>query len=83
MVAYFKPQKFPQDFIRLAFLVNQIISGVKFLLVGDVILLLCRFFLLYRSVSQEIICIIISLILFVITIALALTRKMSKVSIDG
>ena len=38
MIACFKPQKSPQDFVRLAYLVNQIIPNVKFLLVGDGIL---------------------------------------------
>ena len=35
MVSCFKPQKSPQDFIKLAFLVHQSIPKVKFLLVGD------------------------------------------------
>lgn len=35
MVACFKPQKSPQDFIRLAFLTGQNIANVKFILVGD------------------------------------------------
>lgn len=38
MISCFKPQKSPQDFIRLAYLVNQIIPEVKFILVGDGIL---------------------------------------------
>lgn len=38
MIACFKPQKSPQDFIRLAFLVNKKFPGVKFILVGDGIL---------------------------------------------
>jgi glycosyltransferase involved in cell wall biosynthesis len=38
MVSCFKPQKSPQDFIKLASLVNKIQPGVKFLLVGDGIL---------------------------------------------
>ncbi|MDD5477754.1 MAG: glycosyltransferase family 4 protein [Candidatus Omnitrophica bacterium] len=38
MVSCFKPQKAPQDFIRLAFLVNQRMPSVKFILVGDGIL---------------------------------------------
>ncbi len=38
MVSCFKPQKAPQDFIRLAFLVNQSMPSVKFILVGDGIL---------------------------------------------
>lgn len=38
MVACFKPQKAPQDFIKLAFLVNQSMSFVKFILVGDGVL---------------------------------------------
>jgi glycosyltransferase involved in cell wall biosynthesis len=35
MIACFKPQKSPQDFIRLAFLVNQTLPETKFLLIGD------------------------------------------------
>lgn len=35
MVACFKVQKSPQDFVRLAYLVNQILPEVKFVLVGD------------------------------------------------
>lgn len=35
MVACFKPQKSPQDFIRLASLARQAIPKVKFILVGD------------------------------------------------
>lgn len=35
MVACFKPQKAPQDFIRAASLVVKVLPGVKFLLVGD------------------------------------------------
>jgi len=35
MVSCFKPQKSPQDFIRLSFLVNKTLPKVKFLLVGD------------------------------------------------
>ncbi|MEI6631407.1 MAG: glycosyltransferase family 4 protein [bacterium] len=35
MIACFKPQKSPQDFIRLAFLVRQQMPRVKFILVGD------------------------------------------------
>jgi len=38
MISCFKPQKCPQDFIKLAFLVNQVLPEVKFLLVGDGIL---------------------------------------------
>lgn len=38
MIACFKPQKSPQDFIRLAFLVNKKLPGVKFILAGDGIL---------------------------------------------
>ena len=38
MVSCFKPQKSPQDFIRLAFLVNKVIPKLKFLLVGDGVL---------------------------------------------
>lgn len=38
MISCFKPQKSPQDFIKLAFLVNKIQPDVKFLLVGDGIL---------------------------------------------
>ncbi len=38
MVSCFKPQKSPQDFIKLAFLVHKNIPNVKFLLVGDGIL---------------------------------------------
>jgi glycosyltransferase involved in cell wall biosynthesis len=35
MVACFKPQKSPQDFIKLAFLVRQSMPHIKFILVGD------------------------------------------------
>jgi len=35
MIACFKPQKSPQKFIRLAFLIGQSIPNVKFILVGD------------------------------------------------
>jgi Glycosyltransferase len=35
MVGCFKPQKSPQDFIRLAFLLQPDLSRVKFILVGD------------------------------------------------
>ncbi len=35
MISCLKPQKSPQDFIKLAFLVNQNLSNVKFILVGD------------------------------------------------
>ncbi len=38
MVSCFKPQKSPQDFIKLAFLINKVSPNVKFLLVGDGIL---------------------------------------------
>jgi glycosyltransferase involved in cell wall biosynthesis len=38
MVACFKPQKSPTDFIRLAFLVKKSLPKVKFILVGDGIL---------------------------------------------
>jgi len=38
MISCLKPQKSPQDFIKLAFLVNKILPDVKFLLVGDGIL---------------------------------------------
>ncbi len=38
MVACFKPQKCPQDFIKLACLVNRDIPEVKFVLVGDGVL---------------------------------------------
>jgi len=38
MVSCFKPQKSPQDFIKLANLIKQILPGIKFLLVGDGVL---------------------------------------------
>jgi glycosyltransferase involved in cell wall biosynthesis len=38
MVSCLKPQKSPLDFIKLAFMVNQILPKVKFILVGDGIL---------------------------------------------
>jgi glycosyltransferase involved in cell wall biosynthesis len=38
MIACFKPQKSPQDFIKLAYLVSKAIPHTKFLLVGDGIL---------------------------------------------
>lgn len=38
MIACFKPQKCPQDFIKLAHLVNQTMPNVKYVLVGDGIL---------------------------------------------
>ncbi len=38
MVACFKPQKAPQDFIKLAFLINKDFPNVKFILAGDGIL---------------------------------------------
>lgn len=49
MIACFKPQKSPQDFIKLAFLIKKVSQNVKFLLIGDGILrkkierLICRF----------------------------------------
>jgi len=41
MISCFKPQKSPQDFIKLAFLINQALPNVKFILVGDGILRKC------------------------------------------
>ena len=38
MISCFKPQKSPQDFIKLAALVNKILPKIKFLLVGDGVL---------------------------------------------
>ena len=38
MISCFKPQKSPQDFIKLASLVNKVIPQTKFLLVGDGVL---------------------------------------------
>jgi glycosyltransferase involved in cell wall biosynthesis len=38
MISCLKPQKCPQDFIKLAFLVNKAYANIKFLLVGDGIL---------------------------------------------
>jgi len=38
MVACFKPQKAPQDFIKMASLVNEVLPEVKFILIGDGIL---------------------------------------------
>lgn len=38
MISCLKPQKYPQDFIRIASLVTRELSNVKFLLVGDGIL---------------------------------------------
>ena len=38
MIACFKPQKSPGDFVRLAGLINQSLPGVKFVLVGDGVL---------------------------------------------
>lgn len=38
MISCFKPQKCPQDFIKLTFLVKQTLPDVKFILVGDGIL---------------------------------------------
>lgn len=38
MISCLKPQKSPQDFIKLAFLVNRIQPDIKFLLVGDGVL---------------------------------------------
>ena len=35
MVSCLKPQKAPQDFIRLAFLVNKSLKSTKFILIGD------------------------------------------------
>lgn len=35
MISCFKPQKCPQDFIKLAFLIKQSMPNIKFLLVGD------------------------------------------------
>ena len=35
MISCLKPQKSPQDFIQLAFLVNRVFPNVRFLLVGD------------------------------------------------
>ena len=35
MIACFKPQKSPGDFVRLAGLINQSLPGVRFVLVGD------------------------------------------------
>lgn len=37
-VSCLKPQKSPQDFIKLAFLVNKVLADTKFILVGDGIL---------------------------------------------
>jgi len=39
MIACFKPQKSPLDFIRLAYLISREIEQVKFILVGDGVLL--------------------------------------------
>jgi glycosyltransferase involved in cell wall biosynthesis len=38
MISCLKPQKSPQDFVKLAFLVNRVQPDIKFLLVGDGIL---------------------------------------------
>jgi len=38
MIACFKPQKLPQDFIKLASLINKLLPNVKFFLIGDGIL---------------------------------------------
>lgn len=38
MIACFKPQKSPRDFIKLAYLVNKAIRDVKFILIGDGVL---------------------------------------------
>lgn len=38
MISCFKPQKSPQNFIKLAYSINHILPNVKFLLVGDGIL---------------------------------------------
>jgi glycosyltransferase involved in cell wall biosynthesis len=38
MVACFKPQKAPQDFIKLSYLAGRDFPGVKFILVGDGVL---------------------------------------------
>ncbi len=38
MVACFKPQKAPQDFIKLAFLISRALPDVKFVLAGDGVL---------------------------------------------
>jgi len=38
MISCFKPQKSPQDFIKLAYLVNKSIPQTKFLLIGDGVL---------------------------------------------
>ena len=38
MTSCFKPQKSPQDFIRLAYLVNKSVPKVKFILIGDGVL---------------------------------------------
>lgn len=38
MIACFKPQKSPQDFIKLASLIGEVIPGIKFILIGDGVL---------------------------------------------
>jgi glycosyltransferase involved in cell wall biosynthesis len=38
MVSCFKPQKSPQDFIKLAYLIHQKLPNIKFILVGDGVL---------------------------------------------
>lgn len=38
MISCLKPQKAPQDFIKLAYLINKNIPGLKFILIGDGIL---------------------------------------------
>lgn len=38
MISCFKPQKAPQDFVKLASLINNDIPGVKFILIGDGVL---------------------------------------------
>jgi len=38
MISCFKPQKAPQDFIKLASLVNKILPNTKFILIGDGVL---------------------------------------------
>jgi glycosyltransferase involved in cell wall biosynthesis len=38
MVSCLKPQKSPQDFVRLAFQINQVLPQMKFILIGDGVL---------------------------------------------
>jgi len=38
MISCLKPQKSPQDFVRLAFQINQILPQMKFILIGDGVL---------------------------------------------